>query len=224
MTASSRVVANTGGRLLLICAVAALSLGALNEVTEPQIEARRLAEQQQVIAQFATADAIGDPVAVEDNLTVNAYYPVGQGASTDGYILDLTGIGYGGEMQLFAYYATSGEIRAARLLDNLETPGLGKKAEGPSYMEMFVGTGGDTPVPVTKEMLSGSGDAGTAPPPVGWRAMSRGSIDSWVFGEQTQSAGGADAVSGATITFSGVSAALAEGTAFVRDLSSKGGN
>jgi electron transport complex protein RnfG len=225
MNASSRQTLNTGGRLLLICAVAALGLGALNEVTEPVIESRRIAEQQQVIAQFVTDGTVDEAVLVEENPVVNAYYAVRQGGAVSGYILDLTGTGYGGEMTIFAACAPSGEIRAGRLLDNLETPGLGKKAETPSYMNMFVGTGGDTPVPVTKAMLSASGGSPEpASRPQGWWAMARNSLAGWLFGEQSPSAGGAEAVSGATITFSGVSAALAEGARFVRDLSSRGGN
>jgi electron transport complex protein RnfG len=79
----------------------------------------------------------------------------------------------------------NGTIRAVRLMDNSETPGLGKKAENPDYMNKFIGTGGpDHPVPVRKSSLS---------------------------------AAEADAVTGATITFLGVSRALAEGARYIRE-------
>jgi electron transport complex protein RnfG len=41
----------------------------------------------------------------------------------------------------------------ARLLANAETPGLGKKAESPSYMEKFQDTGSEQSVPVKKDEL-----------------------------------------------------------------------
>ena len=72
---------------------------------------------------------MNEAVAVEESSVVRTYYTVSQGQTASGYILDLEGAGYGGEMSIFASYAPDGEIRAARLLDNLETPGLGKKAE-----------------------------------------------------------------------------------------------
>jgi electron transport complex protein RnfG len=67
-------------------------------------------------------------------------------------------------------------------MDNSETPGLGKKAENPAYMEKYLGTGAsDNPVPVRKSMLKPDE---------------------------------ADAITGATITFLGVSKALAEGAVY----------
>jgi electron transport complex protein RnfG len=100
-----------------------------------------------------------------------------------GAILELIGDGYGGDMKILARYGPEGVIQAVTLMDNLETPGLGKKAETPEYMEKFIGTGGrDKPVPVRKNML--------------------------VPGE-------ADAITGSTITFLGVSQALAEGARYI---------
>ena len=47
------------------------------------------------------------------------------------------------------------KILNAKLLDNSETPGLGKKAENDQYMEKFKNTNTDTnPLPLNKNMLS----------------------------------------------------------------------
>jgi electron transport complex protein RnfG len=101
-----------------------------------------------------------------------------------GSLLELIGSGYGGDLKILARYDRTGEIRAVKLMEDEETPGLGKKAESPAYMDKFIGTGAaGNPVPVRKDMLPTSE---------------------------------ADAITGATITFLGVSKALAEGARFAR--------
>ena len=60
----------------------------------------------------------------------------------------------GGDMELLVSIAADGEIRSVALMDNLETPGLGKEAEKPEYMEKYIGTGSDRPVPLYKQQLT----------------------------------------------------------------------
>jgi electron transport complex protein RnfG len=174
----------TGIKLFAICAVAALALGAVNSVTEPRIAQYKIEQLRQALAELTPGATTGDPVEVAVNPTVVTRYQVLENGREVGSVLELVGVGYGGELRILARYADSGEILAARLMEDEETPGLGKKAESPEYMQKFLGTGtaGD-PVPVRKDMLS---------------------------------AGEADAVTGATITFLGVAKALAEGSRFVR--------
>lgn len=86
-------------------------------------------------------------------------------------------------MKLVASYDLAGEIIAVKMLSNSETPGIGKKSEDPSYMDKFIGTGGDGEVPTSKSQLSS---------------------------DQAQ------AVSGATVTFTGISKALDYGSDYVR--------
>jgi electron transport complex protein RnfG len=70
------------------------------------------------------------------------------------YVVELLGSGYGGEMQLLAGIAADGEVFSAVLMQNAETPGLGKEAERPAYMEgKFIGRGDDEPIPATKSDL-----------------------------------------------------------------------
>jgi electron transport complex protein RnfG len=159
--------------------VAALTLGGINAITEPVIIQRRIMELQQALDELTPDAETGEAIAVTENPVVVQRYPVQKEGREAGLLLELEGSGYGGEMKILARYDQEGIIRAVRLMDNGETPGLGKKAENPTYMEKFVGTGSeDTPVPVRKDML----------PP-----------------------GEADAITGATITFLGISKALAEG-------------
>jgi electron transport complex protein RnfG len=148
-------VLRTGGKLFAICTAAAIILGLVNAVTQPAIRQRKVLELQQALARLTPAGArVGEGVAVSDQPVVRAYYPVSVPGRPGGAILELKADGYGGEMKLLARYGNDGEIQDALLMDNAETPGLGKKAETAAYMRKFLGTGGaGRPVPVRKEML-----------------------------------------------------------------------
>ena len=196
----------TGLRLCLICAVAALCLGLLNEVTEPQILARKAQEEEEALAGLIPDGEPGGKVAVAGDAAVKAYYPVSVAGSAERTILDLRGAGYGGDMKILAAYLPDGTLMGAVLLDNQETPGLGKRAEAPAYMDMFVGSGSAAaPVPVSKEMLQSGAGSEAERESRGFRFFPRGSASA-----------GTDAVSGATVTFLGVSRALAAGAEYVR--------
>ena len=182
-----KTVAVVGLKLFAICAVAAVTLGGINAITEPVIIQRRIMELQQALDELTPDAQTGEAEAVADTPGVVKRYPVSSGGKRTGLLLELDGSGYGGEMKILARYDQDGTIRAVKLMGNSETPGLGKKAENPAYMDKFIGTGSaDNPVPVRKDMLS---------------------------------AAEADAVTGATITFLGVSKALAEGAGYVRAVS-----
>jgi electron transport complex protein RnfG len=153
---------------------------------------------------------VGEKVFVEDEPTVRAYYRIDRQGSHFGYILDLVGTGYGGEMKILAAFKLEGEIVSARLLDNQETPGLGKKAEKDSYMQMFKGTGkADSPVPTSKAMIAKRTSAG------GQKAPKGQSFRTWFLGQEA--GGSADVITGATLTFLGVSRALSNGARYVRE-------
>ena len=141
-----------GGKLAAICAVAAIALGLVNAVTAPaiaRVKEEQLAAALDTVRGNATA---GEEVPIEGDDVVRGYYPLSGGDG--GYILSITAVGYGGDMELLVSYAASGEIRAVALMDNLETPGLGKEAEKPEYMTKFIGTGADGAVPLTKQQLT----------------------------------------------------------------------
>ena len=143
------------GRLTAICAVAAVALGLVNAVTAPRIASVKERQLAAALELVTAGRPAGAEVAVDDDPMVDAYYPLSAvGGGDAGFVLKLRGIGYGGDMEILATYGPDGEIAAVVLLDNLETPGLGKNAETTEYMEKFRGTGADVPVPVTKQQLN----------------------------------------------------------------------
>ncbi len=158
-----RQLLSIGGRLAAVCAASAVVLGLVNAVTAPAIEEnRRRAFQagiQSVLEEARGPEpAIGDALDVAVQEGVRAVYPAWSGAVTAGrepaaYVADLVGLGYGGDMRILAGYYPDGELFAARLMENTETPGLGKKAEDPQYMDKFAGHGAGAPIPTAKNEL-----------------------------------------------------------------------
>lgn len=153
-----RNFARVGITLSLIAAVAATALAMVNAFTAPKIAAYELQVIKDALVEVSGGYAVGDQATTDDPLVTNVYPLSGENGDTVGHILQLVGTGYGGEMVVMASYHADGEVIDARLLANAETPGLGKKAEVPSYMDKFKGTGGVTAVPVKKDML-GKADA-----------------------------------------------------------------
>lgn len=147
-------VVGVGGKLALICAVAAVALGLVNAITAPaisRVKEEQLAAALDNVRGNATA---GEEQPVENDPFVEGYYPLTENGQDAGFIVKLLGIGYGGDMEMLASIASDGEIRAVKLMDNAETPGLGKEAEKSEYMAKFVGTGSEEPVPLNKQQLS----------------------------------------------------------------------
>ncbi len=185
-----RNILNISGKLALICTVAAIALAFVNQITAPKIEAynkEKLIIALSAVSKNYTISEKSTLVSKDDTDSefsmVNEYYTLTENGSITGYILSVTANGYGGPMDMIIGYESNGEIIQARLLKNAETPGLGKEAEKPEYMEVFLSKGDSDPIPLRKNQLP---------------------------------AERADAISGATITFSGVSKALYSGSEFVK--------
>lgn len=145
--------------LLAICAVSSFALGFTNSITEPVIIQQDIDNKNKALQAVSNGWEIGEQKDVKDETFVTYYIPLSDQSKVAGYILGLKTSGYGGEMILAASYSTEGEMLFAQMLTNSETPGLGKKAEMPGYMNKFKGTGGNNKqVPTSKDMLD-SADA-----------------------------------------------------------------
>ena len=169
-------------RLAVICSIAALFLGVINSMTAPVIEEHKRQELQKALNELVVTGQAGEVQELDDSL-VTQLYPIMDGGERIGCILTLMGNGYGGELKILASYSLDGTLLKAILMEDSETPGLGKKAEKPEYMEKFLGKGkAGSPIPTMKSQLEKP-----------------------------------DAVAGSTITFTGVSRALAAGSDYVRE-------
>ena len=155
----------------------------LNSVTKPVIieyENQKTLNALQAVSNGLTISE--ENIIVEDNSFVNYYYTLSNNGETEGYLLSLSAVGYGGQISLVASYNKEGEVLQAKVVSDSETPGLGKKSEEDWYMTKYIKK---DPVPTKKTQLS---------------------------------AEDAQAVSGASITFTAIGNALQAGSTYVKDM------
>jgi len=143
-----------GAKLAVICAISALALALVNSITEPLIVQRKADELSAKLNALVPEAVLGAAEIVTDFPGVTERYPLTKDGKKYGFILNLVGTGYAGEMKILAAFSREGEVRNVVLAENDETPGLGKKAESPAYMTKYIGSGLDKPVPVRKNQLN----------------------------------------------------------------------
>lgn len=177
-----KTIAKTGITLFLICALSAGLCGVINSITAPKIAQNILNETIEARYEVSGGYELGNELESTDS-NILSVMEIKDGDEVVGYELELVGSGYGGSFTIMASFLNDGSLIAAKMMGNSETPGLGKKAEEPWYMEMFTGLGGDTPLP-----------------------SSRNDLDD------------PSLVAGASVTFNGVSQALANGSSYVKGM------
>jgi Na+-translocating ferredoxin:NAD+ oxidoreductase subunit G len=161
-----------GIKLLLITMVSALFLALINSVTAPIIIENKKIALENALDSVTTEGTAGQFHELKDKV-VTGYYPISVGEKLNGYVLRLIGEGYGGDLVILASYDLDGTVDKVKLLENSETPGLGKEAEKDPYMKVFEGTGGATPVPVWKSELPQSKVSAISGASVTWYGLAQ---------------------------------------------------
>ena len=168
-------------KLTSICFVSVLLLSIINLATETQIKKNKeKAEKEAMTFLMPEANSFSDVKyfkSIDENLKNDYYYDAyNNNSELIGYIVSSQGSGYGGKLKVMIAFDKDLKILNVKLLDNSETPGLGKKAESDQYMNKFKNTNTENnPIPLNKNMLSSSDK---------------------------------DSVTGATITFNGITGAI----------------
>lgn len=143
-----------GITLALIASLAATALAVVNAITSPRIAAYEKSLVEQALHDVSAGYTVGQAQGQSADEMVEAVYELlDEQGDLVGYIVQIRTNGYGGLMTIMASYTLAGEVLDARLLSNAETPGLGKKAEDPTYMEKFIGTGAEKAIPQKKNEL-----------------------------------------------------------------------
>jgi electron transport complex protein RnfG len=163
----------TASILAIICAVAALILSSLNGVTAPIIADYE--EQQTINALDAVSHGyeMGEKYSLESDITPY-YIPLEEEGALKGYILELSGNGYGGLLRLVASYDTDGLLLESKVVSSSETPGLGKKSEKAWYMTKFIG---QDKIPSSKNELSEDDSAAISGASITFFAISKALIN-----------------------------------------------
>ncbi len=147
-------VMKIGGKLAAICAIAAIALGVVNAITEPIILAARAEKLRLALSELSAGLEIGEFIKTDNESSIIGYYPLSSGEKTEAYIINIIGDGYAGDLNLLTAISNGGEVLSVVLMEDTETPGLGKEAENASYMEKFIGTGNGSIIPSSKSHLN----------------------------------------------------------------------
>ncbi|MGL5328261.1 MAG: RnfABCDGE type electron transport complex subunit G [Peptostreptococcaceae bacterium] len=136
-------IVKLGLNLFAICAVAALALGATNQITAPVIEERNIQannESRQIVLPLANefTEVSSSEYENIDNLVAEVYKGT-NGSEEVGYTVKVLPKGYGGEMELIVGISKEGTVSGISIGNMMETPGLGAKAKEPAFTEQFNG-------------------------------------------------------------------------------------
>lgn len=143
-------VVKLGITLLLITAIVAGLLGAVNYITKSKIKENTDQKIRDAIGLvLPNADSEPESVELTESDTANgitAVYRVG-----DSYALELEVGGSQGNIDLMVGVDTSGVVQGVQIISHSETPGLGAVAassgsKGESFRSQFVGKSGEVKV------------------------------------------------------------------------------
>lgn len=157
-------IIKTGLILLLICVVAAVALGATNEITKDKIlEQRFLANEAAKKAVLSNAISFTDVTGSNLDEIIATFEPiteayVGLDASGNvlGYVFKSTPTGFGGAIEVVTGITVDGTVTGVRVGNHQETPGLGAKAKDSAYYDQYAGKLSTSPIGVSKTEATGN--------------------------------------------------------------------
>lgn len=124
--------------LFVITAVTGLILGAVHTVTLEPIREAQAKEKNEALA--ATLPGAKDFKQVDIKGSAGIIKEIYEGSDSGkviGYNFTVTPKGYGGPITLIVGVASDGKIKDIKILASNETPGLGAKADQPSFAGQF---------------------------------------------------------------------------------------
>ncbi|WBW97160.1 RnfABCDGE type electron transport complex subunit G [Oceanirhabdus sp. W0125-5] len=139
--------------LLLIAALAGLSLGAVHSITAEPIAKAKASAKQNAMNEILKADEFKDSqIELPDNiLEVNVGY---KGEEIIGYAIKVSPKGYSGAVEIMVGIYTDGTIGGIKILSHSETPGLGANAPKPQFSGQFTNKSTNKELEVVKGSAS----------------------------------------------------------------------
>lgn len=157
-------ILKTGLVLLIISAIAAVSLGLTNEFTYDKIQdQRRMASEKARIdvlpsaTSFEAADeSVLAEITAQFEIVKEAY--VGSDASGNivGYVFKSTPSGFSGAIEVVTGISIDGLVTGLRVGSHNETPGLGAKATDSDFYDQYLGLTSTEVIGVSKIAASGN--------------------------------------------------------------------
>ncbi|HAA26013.1 MAG TPA: electron transporter RnfG [Ruminiclostridium sp.] len=138
--------------LFLVCAVTTGALAVVNRATVDVIEQRTNAEQEEFRKQVLdNADSFKQIELGSGNEAVKNVYAGYRDGELEGYVVNITAKGYGGDIGMIVGVDKNGTVTGVIIGDNEETPGLGTKVFEPDFINQFEQVGVNDELTVVKQ-------------------------------------------------------------------------
>ena len=125
--------------LVAICVVAGALLGFVHDRTAPIADANAARKAQETYERLVPAAASFEPVSCEVEGCTAALRALDMSGNVVAHVIVAQSKGYGGQVPIAVAFGTDGAVQAITAMDNDETPGLGTKVAGDSYIGQYVG-------------------------------------------------------------------------------------
>ncbi len=127
--------------LTIICAISALALAYVYNITKEPIAKQKRLEMIKAIKSVLPKNVVNDPLKDKIKIDGRTVYI---GKDSSGKVVGVafkcvSNEGYGGKIEIMLGLKNDGTINAIQILSHSETPGLGAKIEQPWFKKQFKG-------------------------------------------------------------------------------------
>ena len=136
---NAKKIVSLGLTLFAVTAITGFILGVVHDITlEPIRVTQENLKTEALRGALPEADAFS-PIELADaaDPIVKDVQEATAGGAVSGYCITVTPRGYAGPVELIAGITNDGNLRAIRILNQSETPGLGAKASQKEFYEQF---------------------------------------------------------------------------------------
>ena len=131
-----------GGALLLVCAVVALVLSFVNNVTRDRIAQNEAKQKKDAIIALFGSEKVEytelDRIE-SDGENVDALYRVTRDGVTLGYCVSVRSPGFGGDVSMMVAMTEDKTVLGVKIVSMSETPGIGTKVDDAEYLSQYAG-------------------------------------------------------------------------------------
>lgn len=126
-----------GGTLFAVTAVTGLILGFVQHFTEQAIMRTELEARNAAFREVMPDAKTFNPVDVADNEFITGIQKAEGDSGLVGWCMSISSKGYGGPVGFIAGITKDGTVKAIKILNHSETPGLGARSTEPEFYEQF---------------------------------------------------------------------------------------
>lgn len=129
-----------GLTLLVITALVAGMLAAVNIITKDKIAENQLTEQNAAIGSiYGEGDISTDEITGDFSANVGKVLGVTLNGESVGYCIEVNTVGYGGNIKMMVGINADGTVRGIGIVEIAETAGLGSRTNDSSYLSQYIG-------------------------------------------------------------------------------------